>query len=73
MKQLFFFSIAVFVAACDTPDGPYEGQVANNLCALEVYPILKAESPYKIDLAADTVSKKDPYVRQEGLMVCRSY
>ena len=73
MKQVFIFSCLFFFVACDTPDGQYEGQVANNLCALEVFPILKAESPYKIDLAADSISKKDPYVRQEGLMVCRSY
>jgi hypothetical protein len=73
MKKIILVSPLVLFIACTQADAVYEGPVANNLCALEVFPVKKSKSPDSFILSADSFAKKDPLVRQEGLMVCRSY
>lgn len=73
MKKMILLSPLAFFMSCSQADSAYEGPVANNLCALEVFPVQKCMSPDSLIVVEDSVPKKDPLVRQEGLMVCRSY
>ncbi len=73
MKKMILVSPLLVFMSCTQADSTYEGPVANNLCALEVFPVKKSEAPDSFILSADSFAKKDPLVRQEGLMVCRSY
>lgn len=73
MKNLFLLVCFILVTSCTTNDSMYEGPVTNNLCALEVFPVKVLSTPNSFKIPVDSIVAKDPYVRQGGINVCRSY
>lgn len=73
MKYLLLPACFIIVTSCNTNDSIYQGPVANNLCALEVFQVKVEKTPDSLKVPVDSIVAKDPYIRQGGIQVCRSY